>query len=216
MKFAYVLYDNFTMLDIVGPYNVLTILSQHEHVWVGEKKGPVADHTRSGGLSVDVTFDELSDPDVVIVPGGFKTQEHLAGPVVEWLKKVHPSTAWTTSVCTGSLLLGAAGVLQNLKATSHWAAVESLKEFGAIPTTERVICHPGARVITAAGVSAGIDMALTLVTIIEDELTAQAVQLAIEYDPAPPVDTGSPHKASPEVMQKAIELLGPNSSAARK
>jgi transcriptional regulator GlxA family with amidase domain len=208
MKLAYVLYDNFTMLDIVGPYNVLTLLHQHEHVWVGENAGLVADHTRCGGLTADVTFDELQKPDIVIVPGGFQTEKHLTGPVVEWLRNVHPTTVWTTSVCTGSLLLGAAGILQGLEATSHWAALESLKEFGAIPATRRVIEHPEARVVTAAGVSSGIDMALALIATLESELHAQAVQLAIEYDPAPPTDTGSPGKATPEIIQKALELLG--------
>ena len=196
------------MLDIVGPYNVLTLLHQHEHVWVGETAGPVADHTRCGGLTADVTFDGLQKPDVVIVPGGFQTEKHLAGPVVDWLRNVHSTTLWTTSVCTGSLLLGAAGILQGLEAASHWAALESLKEFGAIPTTKRVIEHPEQRVVTAAGVSSGIDMALALVATLESELYAQAVQLAIEYDPAPPTDTGSPGKATPEIIQKALELLG--------
>lgn len=213
MQFAYVLYDNFTLLDIVGPYNVLTLLDDHEHIWVGEKIGPVPDHTRSGGLVADVAFDELQKPDVVIVPGGFQTEKHLGGPVVEWLMRVHPTTTWTTSVCTGSLLLGAAGIIQGLRATSHWAALESLSQFGAIPTAERVIEHPEQRVVTAAGVSSGIDMALALVSKLEGELCAQAVQLAIEYDPAPPTDTGSPLKATPEILQKAMELLGASSTS---
>ena len=208
MQFAYVLYDNFTLLDIVGPYNVLTLLDHHEHIWVADKKGSVADHTRCGGLVADAAFDELLKPDVVIVPGGFQTDSHLGGPVVEWLRKVHPTTAWTTSVCTGSLLLGAAGIIQGLTATSHWAALESLQKFGAIPAAERVIEHPGQRVVTAAGVSSGIDMALALVSKLEGELCAQAVQLAIEYDPAPPTDTGSLLKATPAIIQKARELLG--------
>jgi transcriptional regulator GlxA family with amidase domain len=216
MRVAYVLYNDFTMLDIVGPFNVISSVPGTESVWVAESPGAITDHTRSGALVASAAFDELTDVDLVVVPGGLNTHEHLQGPVVEWLRKVHPKTRWTTSVCTGSLLLGAAGLLDGIEATSHWGARGFLTEFGAKPVERRVVLNPEKRIATAAGVSAGIDMALSLVAEIFGVESAEAVQLAIEYDPAPPVDSGSLQKASPETIRRATESLQASSSPPSK
>tara|TARA_R110002072_G_scaffold59158_1_gene150689 strand:+ start:27951 stop:28592 length:642 start_codon:yes stop_codon:yes gene_type:complete len=213
MKVAFVLYDNFTMLDIVGPYNVLTMMPDCEPVWVAEKIGAVIDHTRVGALVANTTFAECSDPDIVVAPGGLGTELHFDGPVVEWLRTVKPHAQWMTSVCTGSLLLGSAGFLEGLTATSHWASMDALAHFGATPTHQRVVFHKAQRLVTSAGVSSGIDMALTLVEHIHDKLTAETIQLLIEYDPQPPVDSGCVTKASPEAMALAAQLMGGSVSA---
>lgn len=209
MKIAHVLYDEFTMLDIVGPFNVFDVLPQATNVWVGETLGLVHDHSRTSGLPVGLTFDDCLDPDVVVVPGGLGTSKHLDGPVVEWLRTVAPTTTWTTSVCTGSLLLGAAGLLDGLTATSHWAVVDRLSSYGAIPSSERVILHSDAGIGTAAGVSAGIDMALTLAAELADPSTAKLAQLAIEYDPQPPFDAGSPATAPNELVELLKTVMAP-------
>ena len=199
MQIAIALYDRFTALDAVGPYQVLSSMPGAEVVFVADRRGPVPDDTV---LTVEVgaTFDEVRTPDVVVVPGGMITRRMARDghPVIDWVKAVHPSTQWTTSVCTGSILLAAAGVLQGLDATSHWAALPQLEAFGARPTLERVVVHDG--IITAAGVSSGIDMALHLVSRLQGPEVAQAIQLAIEYDPQPPFDAGSPTKAPADVV----------------
>jgi len=209
MKIAYVLYDEFTMLDIVGPFNVLDVLPQAETVWVGESIGLVSDHSRTSGLPVGVTFNDCLDPDVVIVPGGLGTSKHLDGPVVDWLRAVAPQASWITSVCTGSLLLGAAGLLDDLTATSHWAVVDRLSDYGATPSDDRVVLHDEVGVGTAAGVSAGIDMALTLAAKLVDEDSAKLAQLAIEYDPQPPFDAGSRAKAPSELVELLLGGMAP-------
>lgn len=210
MKIAYVLYDEFTMLDIVGPFNVLDVVPGAENVWVGESVGLVSDHSRTSGLPVSVTFDDCLDPDVVIVPGGLGTSKHLDGPVVDWLRRVAPQATWMTSVCTGSLLLGAAGLLDGLLATSHWAVLDRLAGYGATPSEERVILHDDAGVGTAAGVSSGIDMALTLAAKLVDENAAMLAQLAIEYDPQPPFTAGSPNTAPKELVELLLAVMAPN------
>ncbi len=209
MKIAYVLYDEFTMLDIVGPFNVLDVLPGAENVWVGESLGLVSDHSRTSGLPVGVTFDDCLDPDVVIVPGGLGTSKHLDGPVVDWLRTVAPQATWVTSVCTGSLLLGAAGLLDGLTATSHWAVLDRLASYGATPSDDRVILHNEAGIGTAGGVSAGIDMALTLAAKLADENTAKLAQLAIQYDPQPPFDSGSPASAPTELVDLLLAGMAP-------
>lgn len=214
MKVAYVLYDEFTLLDIVGPFNVLDVVPGTENVWVGETLGLVSDHSRTSGLPVGVTFDDCLDPDVVIVPGGLGTSKHLDGPVVEWLRAVAPQASWVTSVCTGSLLLGAAGLLERLTATSHWAVLDRLPDYGATPSDERVVLHEanlaqGTSIGTAAGVSSGIDMALTLAAKLVDEDSAKLAQLAIEYDPQPPFDAGSPSTAPRELRDLLLAVMAP-------
>lgn len=203
MVIACVLYDEYTMLDIVGPFQVLSGALGMETVWVAEKEGPVADHTRTTSLIANATFDDVTSPTIVVVPGGMHTSAHFGGPVVEWLRAVHPTTTWTTSVCTGSLLLGSAGLLDGLTATSHWVALETLRDFGAEPTLERVVLHPEERIATSAGVSSGIDMGLTLIAEMRGTEAAEITQLALEYDPQPPTDAGSPEKAP----AAAVELV---------
>ncbi|MDX2382347.1 MAG: DJ-1/PfpI family protein [Acidimicrobiia bacterium] len=208
MQVACALYDEFTMLDIVGPFQVLSSVADMEIVWVAEQAGPVSDHTRTGSLGAAASFEEVLRPDIVVIPGGLGTTKHLDGPVVEWVRAVHPTTTWTTSVCTGSLLLAAAGLLDGLAATSHWAALDTLGEMGAVPTLQRVVIDHQAHIATAAGVSAGIDMALELVIELQGRPAAEAAQLAIEYDPQPVIDAGSPLKAPPETVELLRTLLG--------
>lgn len=199
MQIAIALYDGFTALDAVGPYQVLSSMPGAEVVFVAERRGPVPDDTVLP-LVAGASFDEVRSPQIVVVPGGMATRRMARDghPVIDWVQAVHPSTQWTTSVCTGSILLGAAGVLQGLEATSHWTALTQLEALGARPTLERVVMHEG--IITAAGVSSGIDMALHLVARLQGPEVAQAIQLAIEYDPQPPFDAGSPTKAPTDVV----------------
>jgi transcriptional regulator GlxA family with amidase domain len=179
---------------------VLSSMPGAEVVFVADRRGPVPDDTV---LTVDVgaAFDEVRTPDVVVVPGGMITRRMARDghPVIDWVKAVHPTTRWTTSVCTGSILLAAAGLLEGRDATSHWAALPQLEAFGARPTLQRVVVGDG--IVTAAGVSSGIDMALHLVAELQGPEVAQAIQLAIEYDPQPPFDAGSPTKAPVEVLE---------------
>lgn len=201
MQIACVLYDEFTMLDIVGPFQMLSALGGSETIWVAEEAGPVSDHTRTGALVASHALADVPSPDIVVVPGGMNTSAHLDGPVVEWLKQVHPTTTWTTSVCTGSMLLGSAGLLDGLEATCHWAALDRLPTWGATPTLKRVVFNADKRIVTAAGVSSGIDMGLALIAEIEGIESAEAIQLALEYDPQPLTDSGSPEKAAPELVE---------------
>jgi len=207
MQIAIGLYPEFTSLDAMGPYQVLQHLPHSELVLCAEQTGLLRDDI--GLLNIDVrhTFDDVPHPDVLVVPGGYITRSLAVdgNPVVEWIRGAHPTTTWTTSVCTGALLLGAAGVLDGRPATTHWSAYSELASFGAEPTEQRVVID--GKVVTGAGVSAGIDMALTLVAEIAGPIVAQSIQLGIEYDPQPPFDSGAPSKASPEVMQALIESL---------
>jgi len=202
MKIAIPIFDRITALDAVGPYEVLSRLPGATVHFVADEPGPKRTETGMLALTADLALDELTDPDVVVVPGGYGTRalardEHILG----WLRSAHETSLWTTSVCTGSLLLAAAGLLDGLEATTHWLALDTLAEYGAVPVERRVVAHPEARVITAAGVSSGIDMALTLAAHIAGEEIAQAIQLGIEYDPEPPFNSGSTAKASPEIVE---------------
>ena len=202
MQIACVLYERFTMLDIVGPFQVFSSLPGTTVEWVATEKGPVTDHTGFGQINATATFDEVTDPALVIVPGGIGTEtlvpDHL---VIPWLADVHQRTQWTTSVCTGSLLLAGAGLLTGKAATCHWLAMDQLRELGAEPTGQRVVIHEADRIVTSAGVSSGIDMGLSLVEHMFGSDMAATIQLAIEYDPQPPVDAGSPEKAAPEIQE---------------
>jgi putative intracellular protease/amidase len=199
MQVAYLIYDQFAALDIVGPHDVLNPLPDTESIFVAERTGPIPNETGTLSIVAEETIDSIRDPDIVVVPGGFGTRSLLEHePVLDWLREVHERTTWTTSVCTGSLLLAAAGLLRDAPATTFWGERELLASLGARPVPERVVEH--GKIITAAGVSAGIDMALHLVKRMYGEEVAQAVQLGIEYDPQPPVDAGSLEKASPEVV----------------
>ena len=202
MQIACVLYERFTMLDIVGPFQVFSSLPGTSVEWVATERGPVTDHTGFGQIVATATFDEVTDPDIVVVPGGIGTETLLPDhAVVPWLADVHQRTQWTTSVCTGSLLLAGAGLLAGKAATCHWLAMDQLAELGAQPTGERVVIHAEDRIVTSAGVSSGIDMGLALVQHMHGSDLAATIQLAIEYDPQPPVDAGSPEKASPEIRE---------------
>ena len=192
------IFDGLAALDAVGPYEVLSRLPGAEVRFVAAEPGAKTTDTRSLALMAEHPLEEVPRPDVIVVPGGIGTRALLADEaVLGWLRAAHETSRWTTSVCTGSLLLGAAGVLRGLRATTHWAVLERLASFGAEPTPERVVEQ--GRVVTAAGVSAGIDMALTLAHRLAGEDVAQAVQLLIEYDPQPPFDAGSPEKAPAHV-----------------
>jgi transcriptional regulator GlxA family with amidase domain len=139
-----------------------------------------------------------------MVPGGFGTRALMTpNPLLDWIRAAHQTSQWTTSVCTGSLLLGAAGLLRGLEATTHWTVLDQLAALGARPTSRRVVEQ--GKIVTAAGVSAGIDMALTLAARIAGDEVAQAIQLGIEYDPQPPFDAGSPDKAPRAIVESLRE-----------
>jgi transcriptional regulator GlxA family with amidase domain len=210
MQIALALYPKFTALDIVGPFQVLADVPGHEVVFVAGEAGPVVDHTGRCPLVATATFADVTAPDVVVVPGELFADRD--DRVVERLRQVHPRTTWTTSVCTGSLYLAAAGILEGLDATTHWARADQLERLGARYTEQRVVEQ--GKVITAAGVSSGIDMALTLLDRMYGPAIAQSVQLAIEYDPRPPFDAGSPSKAPADVVELAKAALGVPASAA--
>ena len=201
-----VLYPRFTALDIVGPFQTLVDVPGLDVFFVAEKTGPVSDHTGRLSLVATKSFAEIEQLDVVVVPGGMADSGLVAtDPVVEFVKRIHPMTTWTTSVCTGSIFLATAGVLDGIEATTHWASYERLRALGAIPVETRVV-HRG-KVITAAGVSSGIDMGLVLVAAMFGDEMAQVIQLAIEYDPQPPFDAGAPSKVTPELLALVQQLF---------
>jgi len=200
MEIAILIFDGLTALDAIGPYEVLSRLPGADLGFVAKEAGPKRTDTGALGVEADLALADLDSPEVVLVPGGPGSRPLMRDPeVLEWLRSAHASSTWTTSVCTGALVLGAAGILDGKRATTHWAFLDRLSELGAQPVAERVV--EDGKVITAAGVSAGIDMALTLVARIAGDEVAQAIQLGIEYDPRPPFDAGSPSKASPEVIE---------------
>ncbi|MEM9518996.1 MAG: DJ-1/PfpI family protein [Actinomycetota bacterium] len=207
MRIAIPLFPRLTALDGIGPYEVLQRLPETTVHFVGETTGEIRTENGFLGLSVDMTFDELPDPDVIVVPGGVGTRAYTEGPnpLVDWVQAAHETTRFTTSVCTGSLILAAAGLLNGLEATTHWGAYDALRELGAIPTGTRVVEHLDQRIITAAGVSSGIDMALRLSELLVDDVAAKAMQLMVEYDPQPPFDAGAVDKAGDDVMTRLIE-----------
>jgi transcriptional regulator GlxA family with amidase domain len=210
VQIAFALYPGFTALDIVGPFEVLAFIPGHEAMFVAAGPGPVTDDTGRCQLIASASFDQVTSPDVVVIGGTLSTKEPDQR-VVQWLRQVHPTTTWTTSVCTGSLYLAAAGILDGQDATTHWAWAEELERRGARYTEQRVVEH--GKVITAAGVSAGIDMALTLLARMHGPQIAEGIQLALEYDPQPPFGTGSPSKAPAEIVEFVRSQL--NTLAAR-
>jgi putative intracellular protease/amidase len=207
MKIAIPIFDKVTALDAIGPYEVLSRLPGAELKFVGVEAGPVKTDNRMLSLVADAALDDWAEPDILVFPGGFGTRRLMKDQrMVEWVRHVHEGSQWTTSVCTGSLVLGAAGLLDGLEATTHWAAMHVLEELGAKPTSRRVV--PQGKIVTAAGVSSGIDMALYLAGQVAGDTVAQAIQLGIEYDPQPPYDAGSPEKAPAEVVEfiRSLEL----------
>jgi transcriptional regulator GlxA family with amidase domain len=200
------LFSRFTALDGVGPYEVLQRIPEIDITFVAAERGIVRTENGMLGVQADATLDEIPRPDVIVFPGGHGTRDLLDDePTLEWLRAAHPHTTYTTSVCTGSLVLAAAGLLEGLTATTHWSATSVLEKYGAVPTDERVVEHLDQRIITAAGVSSGIDMALRLVELLFDRTAAEAAQLMIEYDPQPPFDRGSVDKSTDEIMTRVIE-----------
>ena len=207
MQIAIVLYPGFTALDFIGPYEVLRNLPDAEVRFVWHEFGPIA--ADSGVLVVGAThsFDETPSPDVLLVPGGMTTMEHARDEkLLDWVRRVDQTSTWTASVCSGSVILAAAGLLQGKRATSHWMAVPMLKAFGATPVFDERIVHEG-KTVTCAGVSAGLDMAMWLAGQIGGEAKAKAIQLAIEYDPQPPFDSGHMSKASAATKASATAML---------
>jgi putative intracellular protease/amidase len=206
MNIAILLYDRLTALDAIGPYEVLSRLPGARVTFVAAEPGPVRTDNGMLTLLAERSIGDVGDPDIVLIPGGpGEVAARAGGGVLEWLRGVHETTTWTTSVCTGSLILAAAGVLEGRRATSHWLALEELGRLGAVPVPERVVFD--GKIVTAAGVSAGIDMALALAAKVAGDDVAQAIQLGIEYDPQPPFDSGSPEKAPAAI----VALLRDNS-----
>lgn len=205
LQVAILLYDGMTALDAIGPYEVLQAPTLGTDVrFVARERGVKRTDFGRLRLTADYSLDETTSPDILVVPGTAFPQTVMGDQLVlEWIAQVHRTTTWTTSVCTGALGLAAAGVLQELKATTHWLAHDILQQFGAIPTKARVVRD--GKVITAAGVSSGIDMALTLVAEEFGAEAAQLIQLLIEYDPQPPFDAGSPDKAPSAIVTAARE-----------
>jgi transcriptional regulator GlxA family with amidase domain len=207
MQIAIVLYPGFTALDFIGPYEVLRNLPDAEVRFVWHEPGPIT--ADSGSLIVGAThsFDETPSPDVLLVPGGMTTFEHARDEkLLEWVRKVDGGTTWTASVCSGSVILAAAGLLEGKRATSHWMAVPTLRAFGVTPVSDQRIVVEG-KLVTGAGVSAGIDLGMWLAGQIAGEAKAKAIQLAIEYDPQPPFDSGHVSKASAATKATAAAMM---------
>ncbi len=200
------LFPAVTALDGVGPYEVLQRVPSIDVTFIGHRRGEVRTENRLLGLTVDATFEEFPEPDVVVFPGGAGSRRLLDDQrVLAWVRHAHLGTLLTTSVCTGSLVLGAAGLLDGLTATTHWSCSSELAATGATPVPQRVVEHLDRRIITAAGVSSGIDMALRVVELLVDDTAARASQLMIEYDPQPPYDAGALDKVDGVVVDRVIE-----------
>ncbi|MBP2585912.1 transcriptional regulator GlxA family with amidase domain [Streptomyces sp. PvR006] len=201
MQIAVLLYPGFTTLDAVGPYELLARTPGADTVFVAKESGPVRNDQGSLALVADKTLAEVPRPDIVLVPGGPDARVAMDDPEIQaWLRTADETSTWTTSVCTGSLILAAAGVLDGRRATTHWLAFDELRELGVEPTGERVVFD--GKYVTAAGVSSGIDMALHLIGRIAGDEAAQTIQLLTEYDPQPPYDAGSPEKAPAEIVAR--------------
>jgi transcriptional regulator GlxA family with amidase domain len=206
MQVVIPLFPKFTALDGIGPYEVLQRIPELDITFIGHERGEVRSENGFLGITRDATFEEMPSPDIIVFPGGVGTRPLMTDErVLEWVRNAHLTSTYTTSVCTGSLVLGAAGLLQGLTATTHWSTYPTLTECGATPTGTRVVEHLDERIITAAGVSSGIDMALRLVELLFDSTAAKASQLMIEYDPQPPFDCGSVDKSDDVVMTRVIE-----------
>ncbi|MFK7987707.1 MAG: DJ-1/PfpI family protein [Sandaracinaceae bacterium] len=200
MNVVILFFERITALDAIGPYEVLSRLPGARVTFAGLEVGPVRTDNRMLGLHVDQPIDAIASADILLVPGGHGTRALCEDErVLAWIKKIHATTTWTTSVCTGSLVLGAAGLLKGKRATTHWALLDGLAKYDAQPVSERVV--QDGKVVTAAGVSAGIDMALTLMASIAGEDFARAIQLGIEYDPAPPFEGGSVDNTPPGIVE---------------
>ena len=207
MEIAIVLYERFTALNAIGPYEVFNTLPDTKVTFVGLEKGPVATDSGSLSMVVEKTLAEVPNPEAFLLPGGLEgTFKVMKNPtMLQWIHEAHAKSRYTLSVCTGSLVLAAAGVLKGKKATTHWLCTDYLNKFGAQYQKDRVVWDD--RVVTAAGVSAGIDMGLQLAETLAGEKAAQRVQLILEYDPQPPHDAGSPQKAPRDVVEQARKIM---------
>jgi transcriptional regulator GlxA family with amidase domain len=207
MQIAILIFDKLTALDAIGPYEVLRSVPGWEVKFVAPEKGPIRTDSGALGLSADYSLDEVGEADVVLIPGGEGNRPLLQDErVLEWVRRVDAGSKWTTSVCTGSLVLGAAGLLEGKRATSNWLFLDRLAEYGADPVGGRYV--EDGKLLTAAGVTAGIDMALHLVGREAGPEVAQAIQLGLEYDPQPPFDTGSPQKAPAPIVELVEGVAG--------
>lgn len=210
-QIAFVAYPGFTALDMIGPYEVLRQLPDADVRFVWHEAGPITADSGVLVLGATHSFAETPSPDVVLVPGGPATPVHARDEsLLDWLRQAHGSAQWTASVCSGSVILAAAGLLRDKRATSHWVALPALKAFGVTPVGDQRIVHEG-NIITSAGVSAGLDLALWLAAQLGGEGRAKAIQLAIEYDPQPPFDSGHMSKASATTKAAATALLSKDS-----
>ncbi|QGG53814.1 DJ-1/PfpI family protein [Lysinibacillus pakistanensis] len=208
MEVTIMLYDGITALDAIGPYEVFAATQQCNVKFVAKKKGIIKLDSKMGYLHADYSFSEITSADILVVPGcsppNYKDPMNDEG-TLNWIRKMHNTSKWTTSVCNGSLILGAAGLLNDVEATSHWGSFDILQSLGAIPTEERVVRQ--GKIVTAAGISSGIDMALQLVAWEFGEDLSRGVQLILEYDPQPPFDTGSIKKAPAPLIENIKMLL---------
>jgi putative intracellular protease/amidase len=212
MDVALLVFPRLTALDAIGPYEVLQRLPGAQVRFVGAERGMVRTEQGMLGIVADYDTSEVTSADILVVPGGIGTRALVNDePLLEWIRAIDAGSTWTTSVCTGSLLLGAAGLLAGKKATTHWAALDLLEPYGATPVSERVVEQ--GKIITAAGVSSGIDMALTLAAHVAGDEIAQAIQLGIEYDPQPPFDSGSVAKATEAVRNLTLAGLAHEDAA---
>jgi transcriptional regulator GlxA family with amidase domain len=209
MQIAIVLYPGFTALDFIGPYEVLRWLPDAEVRLLWHEPGPIAADSAVLLIGATHSFAETPTPDVILVPGGFSTFEHARDEVLlDWLRRANETATWTASVCSGSVILASAGLLAGKRATSHWAAVPTLKAFGVTPVGDERIVHSGEGIVTCAGVSAGIDLGLWLAGRLGGEERAKAIQLSMEYDPQPPFDSGHVSKASAKTKATATAMMG--------
>ncbi len=207
MKVVIYAYHGMTLLDAIGPYEVLRSVPGAEVMFVAKSKGEIHADSRLLGLNIKNRIKEVDHADILIIPGstiGF-VREMKDKKVLSWIQGLHEKTQWTTSVCTGSLILAAAGILKGLHATSHWKTLNTLKEYEVTPLQERWVEQ--GKIITAAGVSAGIDMALHLAAKIAGEEGAKLAQLMIEYDPQPPFNAGNATLVEESIKEKASEIL---------
>lgn len=202
---AFLLFPNVTQLDLTGPAQVLSRLGNTELNLVWKDKDPVP--TDAGfPLLPTATFDEIEQVNILCVPGGFGTVEIMQDrDVLDWLRKVAEKADWVTSVCTGSLVLGAAGLLKGYRSGCHWASIDQLEYFDAIPVRERIVEDRNR--FSGGGVTSGIDFALALAARIRNEDFARFIQLSIEYDPNPPFDAGSPDKVSPKILERYYKMV---------
>lgn len=207
IQIVFLFYDGMTALDAIGPHEILCRLPGAKVHRVAKKSGPI--RTDSSGLELiaEYALADVSCADILVIPGaGSATTLRDHPEILTWIRSIHATTQWTISVCTGSLILGAAGLLKGLKATTHWAVLDRLHLWGAEPISERIV--ESGKIVTAAGVSAGIDMALTLTAKVCGPQVAQTLQLGIEYDPEPPFDVGSPKKANPAIRDALLTRMG--------